>query len=57
LKRIVLPILQEYVDSGEFSFQTKLKRAVKTNLIWYGIYGLGALIIVLYLIFSETLGE
>lgn len=47
---LVLPIVQEYEDSGEFTKLGKFKEALKTNAIMILAIVIGAILLVIYLI-------
>ncbi|EGR27139.1 lmbr1-like conserved region family protein, putative [Ichthyophthirius multifiliis] len=48
---LVLPILQEYEDAGEFTKEQKLKRSLVNNLIIYGIFGVFGGLFMAYLFY------
>lgn len=50
----ILPFGQEYEDSGEFTFSKKIKDSLIMNGILIGILCVGALIIVIYIVFSAS---
>lgn len=58
---IFVPLMQEYEDSGDFTKKKKLIRSIKNNLIFYGILGLIAIILLVigFFIFKglETLAN
>jgi len=35
---IVLPLIMEYEDAGDFTIGGKIKRSIKINLMYYGLY-------------------
>lgn len=56
MKRLILPIVQEYEDAGEFTFKEKLKRSLFNNLIFYGIIIIFGLIFIgIVMIFSGSI--
>ena len=57
INRVVLPLFQEYEDAGEFTIKEKMKRSIKNNLIIYGIGAVFFVIFILYLAFTQKLGE
>lgn len=48
---IVLPLLQEYEDAGEFTWKAKLRRSVWNNLLIYGIFIVLGGLFMIYLAF------
>lgn len=55
--RIILPLIQEYVDSGAFTPKEKFKRSVKLNLIFYGVCGVLGIVFIIYLIITEQINR
>jgi len=53
----VLPFLQAYVLSGEFTLKDKLKTALKTQCISYAIMAACGLVFFLYLKITNRVGE
>jgi len=53
----VLPFLQAYVLSGEFTVKDKLKAALKTQCISYAIMAVCGLVFFLYLKVTNRVGE
>lgn len=54
LGTIILPILQEYYIAGDFTYSSKLIRAVSRNLIFYSVLLLISLVFILYLLVIES---
>jgi len=52
----VLPILQEYVDAGDFTPKERLKKSLKINLIYYGVMAGAGLLFVGYMAFYGKTG-
>ena len=52
--RLILPILQEYVDAGEFKAKDKLIRSLKTNLLFYIVFAVLGIIVGVYLKLSGS---
>ena len=52
--RLILPILQEYVDAGEFTIKDKLIRSLKTNLLFYIIFAILGVVVGVYLKLSGS---
>lgn len=50
---VLLPIAQEYEVSGEFSVKSRLKSAIISNLIIYGIFAALGVLFMVYLIFRS----
>ena len=42
---IIIPLIQEYEDSGDFTKKKKFIRSIKNNLIYYGILGIISIIL------------
>jgi hypothetical protein len=47
---LILPLIQEYEDSGQFTRPAKFKEALKTNGIMMLAILIGAILLVIYLI-------
>jgi hypothetical protein len=52
---VLLPIVQEYESSGEFSVKSRIKMAIINNLIIYGIFAALGILFMVYLIFKSEL--
>lgn len=50
---VLLPIVQEYESSGEFSVKSRIKMAIINNLIIYGIFAALGVLFMVYLIFKS----
>ncbi len=55
LSWVIIPIAQEYERAADFTSKDRLKRAVKTNIIFYVFLLVIGLIFVLYLIIKQQL--
>ncbi|RUS30062.1 LMBR1-like membrane protein-domain-containing protein [Jimgerdemannia flammicorona] len=49
----VIPLMQSYVDAGEFTFGTRFRRAIKENLKFYLVYAVLGIAAGVYLIVTE----
>ena len=54
LSWVVIPILQEYEMSGDFTFSSKLNRSIKKNLFFYLLSIIVGVIFVTYLLLSQN---
>ena len=57
---IIIPLIQEYEDSGDFTRKKKFIRSIKNNLIYYGILAIISivlLIIAYFIIQKDAFGE
>lgn len=54
LSWVIIPIYQEYEQSGDFSVSMKLKRSLRKNLYFYFIISLVGFVFVLYMIFKQN---
>lgn len=52
LVRLIIPLMQGYVDTGEFGIVNKAFDSIKVNLYFYGATSLLMLVLVVYLIFG-----
>ena len=55
LSWVIIPIAQEYERAADFTSKDRLKRAIKTNVIFYVILLVIGLIFLLYLIIKQQL--
>ncbi len=51
--RFLIPMMQAYVNTGDFSISKRLKAAVQTNLRFYSIYVVVGFFGLIYLIFGS----
>jgi succinate dehydrogenase hydrophobic anchor subunit len=52
---LIIPIVQDYEKSGDFNSKDKLKRAIKTNVLFYVIMLTAGVIFILYLMIKKNL--
>lgn len=52
---VIIPVAQEYVISTELTKSNKLKKAIKTNLVFYLVFALVGFIFVVHLIYNQQL--
>lgn len=50
-------MLQDYVSSGDFTMSAKIKRAIRSNLIFYAVMGVLGILFIFYLVVSEKLQQ
>ena len=52
---IFVPLMQEYEDSGDFTKKKKIIRSIKNNIIFYGILGIIAIVLLVigFFIFKD----
>jgi len=55
LSWVIIPVAQEYVVSTELTRKNKLKKAIKTNLLFYLIFAFAGIIFVAYLFYNQQL--
>jgi hypothetical protein len=55
LSWIIIPLAQEFEKAGDFTTKEKFKRAVKRNLVSYGIFAALGASFVIYLIIQGRL--
>lgn len=53
--RFILPICQDYEDSGEFTPKTRLKYSIRKNLVLYVVGLAVGVVFIAYLMFSRKL--
>ena len=49
----MIPMMQAYVNTGDFGFTNRLKSAVRVNLQFYSIYIVIGFIGLIYLVFGS----
>ncbi len=54
--RVILPVLQEYVDAGDFTPKERIKKSIKVNLIIYGAMAALGVLFVGYMALSGKAG-
>lgn len=47
--RFIMPVMQYYVKSGEFTLKEKLKNAVKSNTLYYSTLLIIVTILIIYI--------
>lgn len=55
LSWVIVPVAQEYIVSTELTKKEKLKKAIKTNLLFYLIFLMIGILFIMYLIFNRQL--
>jgi hypothetical protein len=53
---LVIPLLQEYYEAGEFTVQARLRQSVRANLIFYSIAGSLFVVFLVYVAVARDLG-
>lgn len=53
--RLMIPMMQAYVNTGDFTIIKRLKSAVKVNVRFYSIYVVVGTIGLVYLVFGSGL--
>lgn len=51
--RVMIPMMQAYVNTGDFGFTNRLKSAVRVNLQFYSIYIVIGFFGLIYLVFGS----
>ncbi|KAK9720545.1 hypothetical protein K7432_004089 [Basidiobolus ranarum] len=52
-----IPLMQNYVLSGGFTFRQKFRGAIRSNLIYYGIIGSIGLVVLIYVIIARKIND
>ncbi|KAI9594695.1 LMBR1-like membrane protein-domain-containing protein [Syncephalis fuscata] len=50
LNWIIIPVLQGFLQSGQFVFRRRLRNAIKGHAIYFGAYAIAALIAIIYIL-------
>ncbi len=54
---VVLPFIQEYAMSGEFTVKAKLKDSLRINLIWYAVYLALGVLFAIYIFLTSSIAQ
>jgi hypothetical protein len=55
ITRMMIPMMQAYINTGDFSIAKRLKSAVQVNLRFYSIYVVVGTFGLIYLVFGSGL--